>query len=168
MIDHGCVNFQLYYLMGGKMENYYAWNEEHKVHLSVGAVLVNEEGKLLVMYLARTDAKYFFPTKTHELGRSLEASLDLIPEKIGLNFTINKFIGTTQGEFLVPGDERVMKTTLWYLCTPGDEVVRDPEQRDIDAELRWMSSEELDPIFAEQANISSDYDQRPVLEMLEA
>jgi hypothetical protein len=70
------------------------------------------------------------------------------------------------GEFPTP-DGDVTKSVVWFKCKPVREAERDPEERDADAAVEWKSREELEQIFAGQAHISSDVDQRNALALLE-
>ncbi len=146
-------------------ENYYAWKPGHMLHLSAGALIVNEQGLILVIHLERTAAKYFLPTKTHASDKTLEQTLAEISKRTGWEVEIEDFLGTTTGEFPTP-EGNVTKSVIWYRCKPVKEVARDPEDRDADATIEWKTREELTEIFTGQAHISSDVDQRNALELL--
>ncbi len=146
-------------------ENYYAWKSGHMIHLSTGALIVNEQGLILVIHLERTDAKYFLPTKTHKPETTLEQTLAEISKRTGWEVEIEDFLGTTIGKFPTP-EGNVTKSVIWYKCKPVKEVARDAEDRDADATIEWKTREELTEIFAGQSHISSDVDQRRALELL--
>lgn len=146
--------------------NIYAWAENREqIHLSVGALILNEAGEILVLYRSDLDGKYFLPTRTHRPDQSLEQTLSEITEKVGYEFVVESWLGTIQSEFLIK-DGSVNKTTLWYKAIVAAQVDRDPEDRDNSAEIKWLTRAELVEIFAGQASISSDVDQRNVLNLL--
>lgn len=149
-----------------KPENYFAWQPDHRVHLSVGAVVENQEGLILTVYLDRVDAKYFLPTATHTPDKTLEETLLKVEQKAGWKLEIQKFLGVTKGEFPTPEGSNVTKHVIWFKCKPIEQLTRDPEDRDADSEIQWKSREELNQIFARQSEISSDVDQRNVLKLL--
>jgi hypothetical protein len=147
-------------------DNYFLWREDHLVHLSVGAVIINAEGLILTVFLGRVDGKFFLPTRSHAPRNSLEEALQKISQKVGWHLEIEDFLCTTISQFPVPEDQSVTKSVIWFRCKPVSELPRDPEDRDADSEIRWKTKVELMQIFAEQAHISSDVDQRKVLELL--
>lgn len=147
--------------------NFYKWQPDHRIHLSTGALIIDEQGLVLTMFLDRVAGKYFLPTKSHQPDTTLEQTLSKISKKVGWEFAIQDYLGSTQSEFPIPEGANVNKTVIWYKCKPIKEVPRDPEDRDADAEIQWKSREELNQIFANQAHISSDVDQRQVLALLE-
>lgn len=149
-----------------KPENYFAWQPDHRRHLSVGAVVENGEGLILTVYLDRVDAKYFLPTATHSPNKTLEETLLKVEQKIGWKLEIQKFLGVTNGEFPVPEGSNVTKDVIWLKCKAVEPLTRDAEDRDADSEMQWKCKDELNEIFAKQSEISSDVDQRRVLELL--
>lgn len=145
--------------------NYYAWTPEHLEHLSVGAVIQNEAGNILVHKLARIGGKYFLPKKTHTPNATLEQTFAEVEKETGWKSEIVNYIGSIQSTF---GDStnQIDKTTLYFLCKPVLESARDQEDRDADSELVWMDKQELIDIFKQQGQTENDLDQSSILAKL--
>ena len=150
-------------------KNYFAWADNGRhLHLSVGAVIENGKGELLVMHLPNIDTPYFFPAKTHHPDQTLEGTLQLVTKEIGWELEILEYLGSTTAKFPVPNDPmQVAKTTLWFKCKPVSQIERDKEDRDFPAEVRWETAKRLSVISAEQSGVAEIGDLRPVINLLQ-
>lgn len=145
------------------MDNYFAWTETNRQHLSVGAVILNSEGKILVHKLARIGNKYFLPKKTHSNGIALEQTLHSTEAETGYKLYIERYIGSRQSTFPDDNSNSVNKTTLYFLCSIVEQTQRDPRDRDADSELIWIDRQELIEIMQEQGSKENDLDESKIL-----
>lgn len=145
------------------MDNYFAWSQTNRQHLSVGAVILNSEGKVLVHKLARIGNKYFLPKKTHSNGAALEQTLHSTEVETGYKIYIEKYLGSRQSTFPDDKANSVNKTTLYFLCSVVEQTQRDPRDRDADSELIWIDRQELIEIMQEQGSKENDLDESKIL-----
>ena len=148
------------------MDNYFAWSQTNRQHLSVGAVILNSEGKILVHKLARIGGKYFLPKKTHSNGAALEQTLHNTEAETGYKTYIERYLGSRQSTFPDDNGNSVNKTTLYFLCSVVEQTQRDPEDRDADSELVWMDKQELVKLMQEQGSKDNDLDESEILKSL--
>ncbi len=148
------------------MDNYYAWSEGNRQHLSVGAVILNSEKKILVHKLARIGNKYFLPKKTHSNGTALEQTLHSTEAETGYKVYIEKYLGSRQSTFPDNTGKDVNKTTLYFLCSVVEQTQRDPQDRDADSELVWMDKDELVKVMQEQGSTENDLDESLILDYI--
>ena len=133
-----------------RKNNYYQNGSKHLLHLSAGAIIKREDGKILVHYLKRIGGKYFLPKKTMLPYGAVEQAVHATSLETGWKIQINNYLGSIQSEFPNNDNEIVSKTTLYFLCSPITEVGRDPDDRDADSSLVWMKKDELIKIFKKQ------------------
>lgn len=121
------------------MPNLVQGSKEYPYHISIGAVLVNGEGKVCAHYfdqlqIGSRQAKDFhiLMRETPELGESIMETLERgLNEEFGATATIRHFIGSITAK-IENVDTLKEKTTLYFLC---DVVTQDITQRkDVDAE----------------------------------
>lgn len=148
------------------MENLFAWSNNNKNHLSVGAVILNEENKILVHKLERIGNKYFLPKKTHSNNKTLEETLNRVEEETGYKVIPTKYIGSLQSTFPIEGSELVNKTTLYFLCQIQEQTQRNSNDRDADSVLIWMDINELIVIMQQQGEFENDLDESKILNNL--
>lgn len=144
-------------------KNLFAWTPENKQHLSVGAVIVNEKGEILVHKLARIGNKYFLPKKTHHSGQTLEATLATIEKETGWKVEAMRFLGSIKSQFGDATSGNIDKTTLYLLCKPTAQTTRDSEDRDADSELLWVPQNELVNIFEQQGQTQPELNEAAVI-----
>ncbi len=149
------------------MPNLFQWTKENPIHLSVGAVIVNDEGKILVHKLERIGSKYFLPKKTHRNNMSLEQTLYLVEKETGWKTETIRFLGSIKSNFDTEDGLTIAKTTLYFLCKPTQTGERDQEDRDADSEIVWMDKAQLIKIMKEQGVEHNDLDQSEIIKNLE-
>jgi hypothetical protein len=148
------------------MSNMFQWTKENPIHLSVGAVIVNDEGKILAHKLERIGNKYFLPKKSHRSNMSLEQTLYLVEKETGWRTETIKFLGSIKSTFDTEDGLTIDKTTLYFLCRPTQHGDRDLDDRDADSEIVWMNKDELIKIMKEQGKEHNDLDQSSILQLL--
>lgn len=148
------------------MDNLFAWTENNRHHLSVGAVILNSEGKILVHKLARIGDKYFLPKKTHKSNSTLEDTLSRVEAETGYKVKPIRYLGSRQSTFPDNLGNQVNKTTLYILTEIIEQTQRDSEDRDSDSELLWMDKAELINIMKDQGKSENDLDESSILELL--
>lgn len=145
-------------------ENYFAHTPERLQHLSVGAIVENEHGEVLVLRLARIGNLYYLPTATHAPEKTLEDTVMSTSKRTGWQVKPNGYLGFTSAEFPNLEGKMVAKDTIWLRCEVVAETDRDPEDRDADAEVLWVPRQELIEIFRTQSNSDRpDLDQSAAL-----
>lgn len=144
----------------------FKWTENNLFHLSVGAVIQNGEGKILVHRLARIENKIFLPKKTHKEEMSLEQTLERVEAETGLKVQPERFLGSRNSTFSNESGQIINKTTLYFLCKILETTQRDPRDRDADSELMWLDREEAISIMRSQGKTDNEMDESMVLERL--
>lgn len=137
------------------MQNYFQGTIEHPQHISIGAVVRNDEGKICVHYFERiahpsigevTDL-YLLMRETIEPHESIEACLHRgLLEEFGMKATLVEFLGPIVSHF--PKDSiRIEKTTLYFLCDFVSSHESDRKAGDIEAtsHIEWHFPSELIP-----------------------
>lgn len=150
-------------------------SREYPYHVSVGAVLVNAEGKVCAHYfdelqIGSRQAKdfYILMRETPEAGESLMETLERgLREEFGATATTRHYIGSIVAK--IDGVETLKeKTTLYFLC---DVVNQEASLReDVDAESRskvgWYDVDFLIAKMRQQAVETGyeDIDESQILE----
>ncbi|MBP6868921.1 MAG: NUDIX domain-containing protein [Candidatus Pacebacteria bacterium] len=154
-------------------------SERNPFHISVGAVVVNSEGNIMVHTLSADsvpkdiadvlgglDTAYILMRESVEDNESLEeAVLRGIQEEFGVEGTIRRYLGSTQS--VLParyGDFE--KTTLYFEVTfssQAERVVHDWESTTL---LEWHDPEFLITKMKEQGQATSrgDLDESKIIE----
>lgn len=145
-------------------KNYYKHTVGHPYHLSVGAVLFNDNGRIAVHHFnAVTDPdpsaqKTYHNIKTlmretPELGETLEETLHRgILEEFGGTGDIVDFLGSIVGPFWAHGVE-IEKTTLYFAVALKniDENKRESDDEiEASAQIKWHTPEKLIAHMREQ------------------
>lgn len=143
--------------------NYFQGNKNHPNHISVGAVLINDKGEVLVHHFTENTEGYWadqglsnFYTlmrKTININESLETALHRgLVEEYGATAEIKDYIGSIQSHWKHDTVD-IEKTTLYFLCKLIDQDLskREQEQEESRALLEWHKPEFLIPKMQEQA-----------------
>lgn len=143
--------------------NYYVGHSEHPVHLSVGAVLLNEKGEVCCHhFLAEhltgywknegiTDA-YLLMRETMHIGETPEQTLHRgLMEEFGATAELVDYLGSIQGEF-PHKDVLVQKTTLYFLVKLVDQDLTKRDLSDIEGKtlVEWQTPDFLIPYMEKQ------------------
>lgn len=145
------------------MDNLFAWSEDNRQHLSVGAVILNDKQEVLVHKLERIGNKFFLPKKTHSNNLTLEQTLDRVENEVGYRIKPIKYLGSRQSTFPSENGIPVEKTTLYFLCQIIQQTQRDPNDRDNDSELLWVEKTKLISTMQEQGRDANDLDESIIL-----
>lgn len=135
-------------------QNFFHSTQESPYHLSVGAVVYNEDKKIACHYfdkfLARDENKihedfYILMRETVEANESLEqAVLRGVREEFGSTGEIRRFIGSLVTKF-PRGSVWVEKTTVYFLVEIQNVNVfaRDPKDAESTSVIQWQPIDEL-------------------------
>ncbi|MEL7431208.1 MAG: NUDIX hydrolase [Chlamydiota bacterium] len=127
---------------------FFQFSHESPYHISVGAVLVDEEGKIACHYFAEkveNEDIYILMRESVEDGESILTTLTRgLLEEFGAKADPIAFLGSLVGR--VPSENLVFeKTTLYLLCflRKWDINLRFPNDPESDSTIEWLSPEEL-------------------------
>lgn len=126
-------------------------------HISVGAILVNDEGRICVHYRTKEttpemymntmgglDESYTLMRETIENGESIEeAVLRGLHEEFGVEAEVLKYLGSIQLPELHARTRTFEKTTLYFLCKLTKVNERPTDDGESHTELRWETPEFL-------------------------
>ncbi len=142
------------------MNNYFVGTKETPHHISVGAILVNNEHKIACHYYGETTIRkypqnfYTLMHETLEINETLEQTLERgLKEEFSMRGEIGRYVGS-----LVVGysaqDVRVEKTVLYFLCRlVSIDDVRDFSDPETVSEIKWMGIDELIEIMEKQGQL---------------
>lgn len=143
--------------------NYYHGDSGHPYHLSVGALVMNEKGEILVHHYSNLSAWGYglelgacvlLMRESVEFGETLEQALHRgLMEEFGTMGTIVTYIGSIVSHFRRPHDgTSIEKTTVYFLVTPT-VVDFTKRKNDIEntSELMWKQGVELVRAMREQS-----------------
>jgi hypothetical protein len=141
------------------MQNYFQATKESPYHISVGALVRNNEGDICAHYfplfdhpgMPRMEDFYILMRETIEPNETIEDCLKRgLMEEFGVDAILQRYVGSIASHFTQEG-VRYEKTTLYFLCNlvSIDETKRtgDIESK---SELRWMKPEVLIEKMKEQ------------------
>jgi ADP-ribose pyrophosphatase YjhB (NUDIX family) len=146
-------------------------------HLSVGAVLINDQGQICCHYFPlqdRYERIYLLMRETMEEGESPETALHRgLKEEFAAKADAEAYLGSIVSEFL---NEEVgamaQKTTLYFLCRLKEQDVlkRDPYDEEAPSEIQWQDADFLIAKMQDQflRYGRSDQDESSVLERLKS
>jgi hypothetical protein len=132
------------------MSNLFRGVPESPYHLSVGAVLYNENNDVACHYFSefqaadqgKLDDFYILMRETIEAVESVEgAVLRGAKEEFGATGEIKRFLGTLVTKFL-RGDTWIEKTTVYFLvksCGFDSNYERDPNDDESKSVIQWQS-----------------------------
>lgn len=137
------------------MSGYFTSTKESPYHLSVGAVVVNNEGKFLCHHYKHFGGQeydaYLLMKETAHPGESVEQTLDRgLLEEFGAKGKITAYLGSLV-TILPRGDISTQKTTLYFLVEflEKDEALRSDEDKD-QSIVEWQDAEFLIQKMKEQ------------------
>jgi hypothetical protein len=161
------------------MRNLYQHQEDSPFHISVGAVLVNDEGKIRAHYrttettpekylptMGGLESNYILMRETVENGESLESAvLRGIHEEFGAEGTIEKYLGSIQIN-LRAKIRTFEKTTLYFQVTLTKQNERPMDDGESHSELVWETPEFLIEQMRKQGKEADreDLDESKILE----
>ena len=113
-----CLYFPTWYTI--YVSNYFKGSKENPYHLSVGAVVFNEENKICCHYFKRATLRkvfenftdfYILMRETMEMGESIEQALHRgLMEEFGIIGDIITYLGSIKGSYPL-GEVSIEKTT---------------------------------------------------------
>jgi ADP-ribose pyrophosphatase YjhB (NUDIX family) len=143
-----------------KIKNYYDnLDNELPVHLSVGAVLVNDKGQVCCHYYDRyydvLDNVYILMRETVEPGETLEAAVYRgLKEEWGATAVITNYIGSIVSTFPSYSESKpIQKTTIYFLCHLESQAVEDrqPDKFEDSSTIEWLDPKILAAAMESQA-----------------
>ncbi len=158
-------------------QNYFQGTTIKPYHLSIGAVVVNKEGKVCCHYfksvkipgdLTALDDFYILMRETPELDETIVETLNRgLMEEFGITGEVITYIGSIQTSF--PRKEiRIEKTTLYFLVNPTeiDHTKRKSDDEERESEIQWHDIDFLISKMKEQAPRlhRDDIDESSILE----
>lgn len=132
------------------MQNYFQASKEHKYHISVGAVVLNEKDEVCVHHFDAKKLKgywtdqglddfYILMRETMHPNETLEQTLGRgLMEEFGIKAQIVDFIGSKKDNFF-HNDIEMEKTTLYFLTELLSQDVSRRDKSDIEGEtdIEW-------------------------------
>jgi ADP-ribose pyrophosphatase YjhB (NUDIX family) len=154
------------------MENYFRGAEQRPYHLSIGAVLQNNEGLIACHHfdeLVGMKNVYILMRETIEPHERIEEALHRgLKEEFGAVANLNTYIGSFTA--LVRGDRDIQKTTLYFLCNLKEirDEWRKADDEERDSHIEWHTKEFLIEKMKNQGAVTNmaDLDESEVLERL--
>lgn len=148
------------------MKNYYQGTEDHPYHISVGAVVVNEEGKILCHHFheikrhkqfERFKDIYILMRETMEMGETIESALHRgLKEEFNVIGEIVTYIGSLNQIFRTSEGVEIEKTTLYFLVRMKEMGERDRGDAEGESELEWHDAVFLASKMKEQSQKFSE------------
>lgn len=159
------------------MINIYRGTEKHPFHLSVGAILINNQNKICCHYFKKYQSAtdlieledfYILMRETLEANEKIEqAALRGISEEFGATGKIMDYIGSIKSQFNRL-ETPVEKTTLYFLIKLVDFDVSMRMKYDEEelSEIQWQSMDYLISKMKEQSKRyeRTDLDESSVIE----
>ena len=166
--------------MDDSTRNLFQHHADSPFHISVGAVLVNNEGKILTHYrtvkttpaqylntLGGLEDAYTLMRETIENGESIEgAVLRGLREEFGAEGTIEKYLGSIRIPQLHAKTRTFEKTTLYFQVTFTKQNERPTDDGESHTELIWETPEFLIERMREQGRTANreDLDESEIIE----
>lgn len=130
-------------------------DSDNPFHLSVGQVLVNDEGKIAL--LKKSGGDYTLPRETIYLNESLNDCLIRgAREELGKVVEVIKFIGSQVTFFNREDGTQVEKTTLYFQTRVVGETDLKQENDEIGDELVWVDLKLAVEKLKKSENVESD------------
>ncbi len=158
--------------------NYFRGTIENPYHISIGAVLVNNEGQVCCHYFKEIDHRQFKDAKdlyllmreTIEPNETIEEVLHRgLMEEFGAEATLNRYLGSIISYF-PRKNISIEKTTLYFLFDfiSLEESRRSKDDVEGNSEIRWINPSDLIIKMREQGIrlMRSDLDESAILERL--
>ncbi len=152
--------------------------KEFPFHVSVGAVLTNDEGLICVHFYKKDDLPietekksdlWLLMRESIESGEALETTvLRGLKEEFGAAGEVKAYLGSIKSHFpLRVSKVEVEKTTLYFhvKMTSLDPESRDKDEVESKSEIKWIAPETLENIFVEQGKKygRSDLDESSII-----
>lgn len=145
------------------MENYFRGTEKNPYHISIGGVIVNDEGKICCHYFKTIEHPnfgdfknfYLLLRETIEPHESIEVCLARgLEEEFGIIATLQSYLGSTvtEIELVTENNAIIQKTTLYFLCkfVSIDQSKRKEDDAEATSEIVWFEPKELIEKMREQ------------------
>jgi hypothetical protein len=157
-----------------KMTNLVQGSKDFPYHVSIGAVLVNSEGKVCVHHFGKinfagreADDFYILMRETPEGGESpLDTLSRGLREEFGATASVRHYLGSIVCDPNLPYNRE--KTTLYFLCDVVSQDISKRENTDIEFEsiLEWHELDFLIERMKRQAKKTGfgDIDESKMLE----
>lgn len=159
-------------------QNYFQGTPDNPYHISVGAVVRNNEGKVCCHYFDSLTVKsigtlenfYLLMRETIEPNETIEQCLSRgLMEEFGITATLNKYVGSIVSNFRVKDtDVFIEKTTLYFLCdfVSIDESRRNKDDLEAASQIQWLDPSDLISKMKEQGKRldREDADESVILE----
>lgn len=143
------------------MDNYFKGVKNKPYHLSVGAVVVNEENKVCCHYFKKITRRkafanftdfYLLMRETMEMGETIEQTLHRgLMEEFGVTGEIVTFLGSIKSNYPID-NILIEKTTLYFLVRMKtfNPELRSQEDAEKESEIQWQTIDFLIPKMIEQ------------------
>ncbi|QQG49678.1 MAG: NUDIX domain-containing protein [Candidatus Berkelbacteria bacterium] len=129
--------------------NYFSWKDNGQSHLSIGAVVINDEGKICSHHFTKLPFEvfgtryerdvYLLMRETVEPNETLEVALSRgLMEEFGMKTTLKTYIGSILCHF-TQKNTKIEKTTLYFLCQYVSDDLNSRRRGDAEARstLEW-------------------------------
>lgn len=160
------------------MRNHFQGTRENPYHISVGAVVRNQNGEICCHYFKSLSHPtrgifedfYILMRESIEPDETIEQCLARgLREEFGMSATLESFLGSVISHFPI-GDSKIEKTTLYFLCSPiaDDKYERKADDIESQSEIKWLKPAELILKMKEQAVRMGrdDVDESKILETI--
>lgn len=156
------------------MKNYFCGSPETPHHISVGAVLINEEGEVACHYYEEPKIRKYPPnfyTLMHESieqGESLEKTLARgLMEEFSMEADLKRYVGSLSVGYTAQ-DVFVEKTVLYFLCQLTNVLARNTSDPESISQIKWLDIHELILIMKKQGELyGTSSDESKILEDVE-
>jgi 8-oxo-dGTP pyrophosphatase MutT (NUDIX family) len=135
------------------MSSIFAHTKSSPYHLSVGVVLMNDEGEVACHHHTNALGKglpfnelYLLMRETVEDGESLyDAVARGLQEEFGLSGEVERYLGSTRNTIHAPnGNYDFEKTTVYFLCKyTGAAAERDQDDPESGSDIEWIKPANL-------------------------
>lgn len=146
------------------MDKFYQHSLPQPFHLSVGAVLFNEQGKICVHHFFAEKIPehqrfaagglpefYYLMRESLEGDESLQTAVHRgLKEEFGAEGTIEKYLGSTVYEIVTPM-KKFEKTTVYHAVRLKELGPREIYDEESETVMEWHEPRELLALFREQA-----------------
>lgn len=157
------------------MKNYFQGTSDTPHHISIGAVLINEEGEVACHYFDKNLSDkyplglYSLMHESIEPHESLEGALARgLKEEFSATAELIRYVGSLVVYYEHKGVP-IEKTVLYFLCKLIDiSEVRDMSDLEAKSEIRWVDIDDLIPIMKEQGKIDNAVDESKIFEETKA
>lgn len=155
------------------MSNHFQGTKENPYHISIGAAVMNKEGKICHHYFEKIlgyENIVLLMRETIEENETIEQCLHRgLMEEFGMKAELKSYIGSIVSKFKI-GDTGINmeKTTLYFLCDfiSQDESLRSQEDIERESEIKWFDPKDLIVKMKEQGKRLNreDMDESSVVE----